>query len=1171
MGDNQAAAPRVWSCVSPSRRIDSLPSLPAGAGECHRWGCLHGGAASLVLAEAARRHEAPLLFINAGPLQAERSLEELRFFLGADTRHSLRIFPDRETLPYERFSPNPDLVSERLAVLDGLAQSRRGILLTPISTLMHRLPPRDYIAAYSLSLHCGQRLDAQALRARLLSCGYRVVSQVMERGELAQRGSLVDVFPMGADHPCRIELCDEVIETLRLFDTESQRTLRRVQSFRLLPASETPLDDVHRARFQSAWPSFFTDDPEFSALYRNVCSGEAPGGIEYYLPLFHESTCSLLDYLPEDSLVVIEESAWSEAEAFEQQVQQRYQQLARQETDPLLPPEQLFFSPQQLCAGLQRFARAEMYTGRQETGKQAWNFDSQVPLQLPVQRRGEQAPSPLGCFLREFSGRVLLSVESEGIAQTLLEMLGRERWQPRRYSRWQDFLVDEAALGLAVAPLDRGLHLAGAGIVLLSEPQLFGERVRQRRRRGRRRRSPEEIIRDLTELSVGLPVVHERYGVGRYRGLVCLESNGVPGEFLLIEYAESDRLYVPVTALEQISRYTGSAPEQAPWHRLGGKHWERARRRAARQVRDTAAELLELQARRAVRKVDPCTLYADRYQRFCQGFRFEETPGQQEAIQAVLDDLCAPRPMDRLVCGDSGFGKTEVAMRAAFVTVDSDRQVMLLAPTTLLVQQHFRNFQDRFAEWPVRIACLSRFRAGRERERVLQDLESGRIDIVIGTHALLQRAVHFQRLGLAIIDEEHRFGVRQKERLKELRAQVDTLALTATPIPRTLSMAFSGLRDLSVISTPPARRLPVRSFIHEWDDELLREALARELRRGGQVYFVHNRVRSIEEAAQRLRRLLPDVEMRVAHGQMNEAELERIMTDFYHRRFHLLICTTIIENGIDLPNANTIIIDRADRFGLAQLYQLRGRVGRSHHHAYAYLLIPPRKVLKQEALSRLEAIESLDTLGIGFTLATHDLEIRGAGNLLGEEQSGHVEQIGYGLYMDMLRRAVEDLRCGRQPELDRPLDHGVEIDLSLPLLLPPDYVSDVHARLVLYKRISCADGATALTELREELIDRFGALPPPAADLLRVSELKQKAVRLGLRRAVVNERGGLLYFSSSTPLDPGRVLHLVQEQPQTYRLLSGDRLRICVENCRPPDRIRLLSGVMDALLTRDAA
>jgi len=1008
------------------------PPWPERPGRTIRWRGLHGACRGLAITLAARR--GPTLVITKTTQDAQQIEEQVRFF--ADSGLPVAQFPDWETLPYDIFSPHQDIVSERLATLAGLPGARAGVIIAPITTLMLRTPPRAYVDAHALLVEVGDQLEVAALRGRLNAAGYRCVGQVMEHGEYAVRGSLIDVFPMGSARPLRIDLLDEAIDTIRYFDADTQRSTERVNRVRVLPAREFPLDETAVARFRQAWRAHFAGDPTRCATYRDVSQGMAPPGIEYYLPLFFETTATLFDFLPPDTLVIEAEGVHAAADAFWSEVQTRHEARRHDPQRPILDPREIYAPTGEVYARAADHPRIRIEGVAEESSAPGTRFATRTPVAVPVDARAREPLAALRQFIHGFAGRVLIVAESAGRRETLTELLGAHGLRPAGCANWSAFLACDDRLALTVAPLDTGAVLGDPSLALLTESELFGERVVRRRKRRGATRDAETIVRDLAELAIGAPVVHEDHGVGRYRGLVPLELAGVENEFLCIEYAEQAKLYVPVASLHLVSRYTGADPECAPLHRLGGSQWQKVRRRAARRVHDVAAELLEVQARRAARPGHPFQWDPQQLTAFEQGFPFEPTLDQQSSIEAVLEDLRAPRPMDRLVCGDVGFGKTEIALRAAFAVVEDGRQVVVLVPTTLLAQQHYQTFSDRFADWPVRIEQLSRFRSRAERDAVMADLANGRIDIVIGTHGLLRNELKPRRLGLVIIDEEHRFGVRQKERLKRLRADTDVLTLTATPIPRTLNMAIAGLRDMSIIATPPQRRLAIKTFVRQWDSATVREACLRELHRGGQIYMIHNKVETIERTARALRELVPEARIEVGHGQMRERELERVMLDFYHHRFHILVCTTIIETGIDVPTANTMIINRADRFGLAQLHQLRGRIGRSHHRAYAYLMVPDRRAMSADSIKRLEAIESLGDLGIGFTLATHDLEIRGAGELLGEEQSGQIQEVGYTLYARMLDRAVAALKAGRSPALDRPLDHGTEVDLHLSARIP---------------------------------------------------------------------------------------------------------------------------------------
>ncbi len=1117
-------------------------SLKPSSGDRQSWGQLHGAAASLAVANAAQQLAQPVLWITRDTTSARQIEQELRFFApGLAVLH----LPDWETLPYDSFSPHQDIISERLTTLYHLPELQRGVLVVPIATLMHRLPPPAYLQGNSLMIDRGQTLDVEQLRLRLGAAGYRAVTTVYEHGEFAQRGSLLDIFPMGSALPYRIDLLDNEVDTLRTFDPESQRTLTQVERIRLLPGREFPLTAAAIKLFREAWHDTFDVDHRRCPVYQDVGQGIAPAGIEYYLPLFFEQSASLFDYLPNDTVIFNDSGLEVAAQNFWREANERYEQRRHNRERPILPPPRIFEPVEVLFARLKLHQQVALQSDSVGNTAGRRDFDTLPPPELPIDAK---ADDPIAA-LRKFAAaqRVLLCVESAGRRETLLDLLKQHRLVATTVADWQTFSSGTAALAIAVAPIDRGLLLQNQAapkqqLALVAENQLFGQRVLQSRRRKRASDTANNAVRNLAELRVGAPVVHIDHGVGRYCGLQTIAVDGENAEFVALEYAEGAKLYVPVASLHLIGRYSGADEETAPLHRLGSETWQKAKRKAAEQIRDVAAELLDIYARRAARPGHAFTDPGQAYSAFAATFPFEETPDQVSAIAAVLDDMRAPAAMDRLVCGDVGFGKTEVAMRAAFVAVHSGMQVAILVPTTLLAQQHFESFKDRFADWPVVIEVLSRFRTAPEQQRVLERLAEGKVDILIGTHKLLQSDVKYSNLGLVIIDEEHRFGVRQKDQLKALRAQVDILTLTATPIPRTLNMAMSGMRDLSIIATPPARRLSVKTFVRPFDSELIKEAIQREILRGGQVYFLHNDVKSIEKCANDLRALLPELRVGIGHGQMRERELEQVMSDFYHQRHNVLVCSTIIETGIDVPNANTIIIERADKFGLAQLHQLRGRVGRSHHQAYAYLLTPEPTQLSADAEKRLEAICLAEDLGAGFTLATHDLEIRGAGELLGEEQSGQIHTIGFTLYMEMLERAVKAIRAGKTPNIEEPLDRGTEVNLRLAALIPDDYLPDVQARLMLYKRIANTDDADALHELQVEMIDRFGLLPEAVKNLFRVTALKQQAHRLGIRKIEAGPNGGKLEFDQQPLIEPIVLVKLVQTKPSTYRLAGATAL-----------------------------
>ena len=1138
---------------------DSLPDQPA---DVRRWTGLYGSAFALTIHEAALARSGPILVIAKSSQQAHFLLQEILFFSGAD--YPVDIFPDYETLIYDSFSPHQDIVSDRLKLLSR-DFTGRSIVIAPISTLLMKLPPRAFLIGHNLRISVGDRLNLTDLRRQLEAAAYRVVDTVVERGEFTVRGAVLDLYPMGAHTPFRIELFDDDVDSIRTFDPDTQLSTGAISAIDTLPAREVPLTKEGINRFQDHWHLTFGGNPRSCPIYQDVSSGLAPAGIEYYLPLFFDKTETLFDYLP-DQLLIMSDPLSDPIERFWENARNRYESLRYNLERPILPPEQLLLREDDFRARLKNYPRIDHL---EEAGARAFDFMS---IAVPDVSLDDQAKDPfhrLRARLDTADQRILICAESPGRRELIDQLLRQAGWSPTLVDSWQSFLSSDATLTLAIAPTARSLNLPEKSLIVLSEAQLFGERVLQARRRQKERDQADElVVRSLTELSEGAPVVHQEHGVGRYQGLVTLAIDDQSNEFLSLLYQDEATLYVPVADLHLISRYTGADADLAPWHRLGSDVWEKAKRKAAEQIRDVAAELLEIYARREAKQGLALPPPDADYERFARGFPFEETADQLSAIEAVISDLCSPKPTDRLICGDVGFGKTEVAMRAAFLAVQAGKQVAILVPTTLLAEQHLQSFQDRFADWPVKIESISRFKSRKEQDAVIETLANGRTDIVIGTHALIQDQVRFHDLGLLIIDEEHRFGVRQKERIKSLRANVDVLAMTATPIPRTLNLSMTGLRDLSIIATPPARRLSIKTFIRPKDLAVVKEAIQRELLRGGQVYYLHNEVKDIEQCADELKQLVPEARVLVGHGQMREKELEQVMSDFYHQRANILVCTTIIETGIDIPNANTIIMDRADKFGLAQIHQLRGRVGRSHHQAYAYLLIPEKSRMTRDAEQRLEAIAGAEDLGAGFILATHDMEIRGAGELLGESQTGNMTAIGFGLYMDMLDRAVKAFKDGKQINLEAPIEDSTEIKLHLPALIPEPYLPDVHMRLVLYKRIANAADTQALRALQVEMIDRFGLLPDPLKNLFRVTELKLQAERLGITKIDFGPRGGKIDFAQDTQVSPDRIITLVQTQSQRYRFASANQLAI-VDNIA--DREQRFKHIEDLLQHFQAA
>lgn len=1132
-------------------------SLPPKAGEQRLLGQLTGAACAVECAEIIERHAGLVVLIAPDMQNALRLRDEIQQF----TDQHVTTLPDWETLPYDSFSPHQEIISTRLSTLYQLPNMTRGVLILPVNTLMQRVCPHSFLHGHALVLKKGQRLSRDKLRSQLEQAGYRSVDQVMEHGEYATRGALLDLFPMGSEEPYRIDFFDDEIDSLRLFDVDTQRTLNEVPHINLLPAHEFPTDKTAIELFRSQWREQFEVRRDAEHIYQQVSKGVWPAGIEYWQPLFFsEPLPSLFSYFPNNTLIVNTGNLEQSAERFWQDIQQRFESRRVDPMRPLLPSDSLWLRVDGLFTELKAWPRVQLKTDT--LPEKAANVNlAYLPLpELAIQHQQKSPLDALRRFIEQFDGQVIFSVESEGRRETLQELLARIKLNPTLISTLEQ--AQDRGTYLIIGASEHGFIDTLRQRALICESDLLGERVSRRRQDSRRTINTDTLIRNLAELRPGQPVVHLEHGVGRYAGLTTLEAGGIKAEYLILTYAGEDKLYVPVSSLHLISRYAGGADENAPLHKLGGDAWSRARQKAAERVRDVAAELLDIYAQRAAKSGFAFKHDKTQYQLFCESFPFETTPDQAQAINAVLSDMCQPLAMDRLVCGDVGFGKTEVAMRAAFLAVENHKQVAVLVPTTLLAQQHFDNFRDRFANWPVKIEMISRFRSAREQTQVLEETQEGKVDILIGTHKLLQSDVRWHDLGLLIVDEEHRFGVRHKERIKAMRADVDILTLTATPIPRTLNMAMSGMRDLSIIATPPARRLAVKTFVREYDNLVVREAILREILRGGQVYYLYNDVENIEKATQRLAELVPEARIAIGHGQMRERELERVMNDFHHQRFNVLVCTTIIETGIDIPSANTIIIERADHFGLAQLHQLRGRVGRSHHQAYAYLLTPNPKAMSTDAQKRLEAIASLEDLGAGFALATHDLEIRGAGELLGDDQSGQMTSVGFSLYMELLESAVDALKAGREPSLEDLINSQTDVELRLPALLPDDFIPDVNTRLSLYKRIASAKTSAELDELKVELIDRFGLLPDASRYLLQIAALRQQAQALGIRRIEGNEKGGFIEFSEQNRVDPSHLIGLLQRDPGTYRLDGPTRLKFMKDLSDRPQRIEFIGSLL---------
>ena len=1145
------------------QEISQLNLQQFKAGE-KRWiGSLLGSSAALLFKEIATQSSSLYVIVASNNQHLAQLESELEFYGIKPT-----IFPDWEILPYDRLSPHQDIVSERLAILSNMPQ--KGILLISASTLAQRVAPYSWVVGEHFDIKVGQKLDLEAQKNQLVQAGYRLVDTVYDHGEFAVRGSIMDIYASGQDQPIRIDLFDDEIESLKFFDPETQRTTESLKNFTVLPAKEFPLKEG-RSTFRDRYAeSFPTANPKKNPIYQDVLEGIATPGLEFYLPLFFdkklmETQSILTTYLPKNCVVITNDEVEDELINFWKEVVRRYEDRRHNIDQPILPPEELFLMPNHVLQALNQFPRILASAEAFEAKAGVLNLAAEQPPKLAVDPKKQQPFEAVKHYVDQTKHPVLLVAESAGRRETLKDALRAVLGEIQTVDSFAQFQKDQLQVAITSAPLDRGLLLTNQ-LSVISENQLYEHRVVQRRRKRQQEVSEEFLVRSLTELSIGAPVVHIDHGVGRYAGLITLEIDQQDHEFLQLDYADGAKVYVPVTNLHLISRYSGGDPDLAPLHKLGTDTWSKAKRKALEQIHDVAAELLHIQARRQSKPGFAFELDHTGYMQFSSGFAYEETLDQANAIEATLHDMQLAKPMDRLVCGDVGFGKTEVAMRAAFVAVQNNKQVAVLVPTTLLAQQHYESFKDRFADTAVRIEVLSRFGSNKTHLKTIEDLAEGKVDIVVGTHKILQENIQFKNLGLMIVDEEHRFGVRDKERIKALRADVDMLTLTATPIPRTLNMAFSGMRDLSIIATPPARRLAVKTFVQEHTDDSIKEAILRELLRGGQVYLLHNEVETIERAAETIRNLVPEARVAVAHGQMRERELEQVMQQFYHKEYNVLVCSTIIETGIDVPNANTIIIERADKLGLAQLHQLRGRVGRSHHQAYAYLLVPSIKHLKGDAEKRLDAIQRASTLGAGFMLATEDLEIRGAGELLGEQQSGSMQAIGYSLYMEMLEKATKAIQKGKTPNFDAPLSLTAEINLHMPALIPDDYLGDVHQRLLFYKRISNTDTQEKLDNIRMELIDRFGIPPQSVKQLFSVHQIRLKAEQLGITKVDINSNGGYIEFSPDTPVQAISIIQLMQKNPTYYRMEGGQRLKVTVQLVEYDKRIQFIVELLNKLL-----
>lgn len=1143
-----------------SKTLNISTLIPKKSGEVKQIGQLIGSSLSQFCAQAIDAHDGLVVIITDDMQQTTRIHEELRQF----SPHPAIFFPDWETLPYDSFSPHQDIVSERLSCLYHLGHLTKGALILPINTLMQKVCPQSYLGGHVFIMNKGLQISRENLRLQLENAGYRSVSQVMEHGEYATRGALFDIYPMGSDKPYRIDFFDDEIDSIRTFDVESQRTLDEITEIQLLPAHEFPFDKTAIELFRSQWRERFPVRLEPESIYQQVSKNILPTGIEYWQALFfNEPLTPLFSYFSTNTLIINTVNIEAHANKFWQDVNQRYDSRKVDPMRPLLEPVIIWSKTDEIFADFKKYPRMVLsHEVISESNKNVNLAYSNLPdLAIAIQQKDPYLQ--FHQFIENFTGKIVFSVESEGRKEALQEILGRIRIHPTTINQLDEIQHVDDRFCIILGASEQGFIDQSDNFAFITENELLGRRIIRRKKENKQAINTDTLIRSLAELTPGKPVVHLEHGVGRYAGLTTLETGGINAEYLILLYANETKLYVPVSSLNFISRYSGGDEENAPLNKLGSDAWSKARQKAAEKVRDVAAELLDIYAERESKPGFQFKQDREQYELFCEAFPYQETEDQQNAIGAVIGDMCSPYAMDRLVCGDVGFGKTEVAIRAAFLAVINHKQTAVLVPTTLLAEQHYENFCDRFANWPIRIESLSRFKTAKQQQAIIQALGEGKVDIVIGTHKLLQEDVKWKDLGLLIVDEEHRFGVRQKERIKAMRANIDILTLTATPIPRTLNMAMSGMRDLSIIATPPARRLAVKTFVREYDDLVIREAILREILRGGQIYYLHNDVSDIEKVSEKLAELVPEARIAIGHGQMHERDLERVMNDFHHQRFNLLVCTTIVETGIDIPNANTIIIERADKFGLAQLHQLRGRVGRSYHQAYAYLLTPHPKLLSKDAKKRLEAIASLEDLGAGFALATHDLEIRGAGELLGSDQSGQIETIGFNLYIELLNDAVKSLKEGKEPTLESLLNNQqTEVELRLPTLIPDDFIPDVNTRLSLYKRIASVETIDELTDIQIEMRDRFGKLPDAVLFLLETTKIRYQANKLGITKIEFGEKGGFIEFGKNNKISVDYLIEMIQKSPKNYRLEAANRLKLLSSHLERSDRIGYIKNLL---------
>ena len=1122
------------------------------------WGSLFGSSEALALTEFAESNKGVVLYIARDIAHHDEIKKALLFF-----KKSIKIldFSSWEVLAFDHFSPHPDIVSSRIHTLSKLSSIETAIVVTTVETLSQRLCPKDYINKYSLNLKTRQNLEIDSFTESLIKIGYRRVTTVMEPGEFSLKGALIDLYPMGAANPYRIDLFDNEIDSIRSFDPSTQRSIDVIEEVYLLPAREFASDNQSINIFKKNYLSEFGSTDGF--IYTEVSEGRYPGGIEFYLPLFFDRTDTLFDYIPNISSIVYQKGLGELLKTQSNELLERFEYCQNSLERLPLPINKVFLDSSDFFSALNDKKQIQIQTSKiqQNTGL---NFSSSILPPLKIEAQAKKPLNKLIKFIESFRGRVLIVCESDGRQSVLVDLLSSYGLKPTQCSDWIDFINQSSKLCITSARLNEGVVFEK--IAIISENNLFGkDAIKQQRRRRAKHKDFDEAIKSLVEIQLGDPVVHEHYGIGRYLGLESRSFDENQQDFLSLEYANGSKLMVPITNLNLISRYSGASSDHAPLHKLGSQQWTKAKRKAAEALYDVAAELLEIYAKRQSQKGFSYPAPNDSYSSFVSSFKFEETPDQLKTMNDVLLDMQSDRPMDRLVCGDVGFGKTEIAMRAAFLAVESGKQVAILVPTTLLANQHYQTFNDRFSKFPIVIKSLSRFQDMKEQKQIKMELKEGKIDIVIGTHKLIQGDIKYQKLGLIIIDEEHRFGVKQKESLKKIRGQSDILTMTATPIPRSLNMALGSLRELSIIASPPAKRTAIQTFVDLWDDNTIIEACSRELHRGGQIFVVHNEIDTIDNMAESFKALMPNLKIRIAHGQMPSKELEQIMTDFYHQRFQVLVCTTIIETGIDIPSANTIIINNAQNFGLAQLHQLRGRVGRSHHKAYAYLVIKSHQSITQNAKKRLDAIASLEELGAGFMLANHDLEIRGAGDLLGENQSGKISEIGFNLYHDLLKRTIHAIKNNTQLDIKEALTEEVEINPGIACIIPDTYLPDVHERLILYKRIASANNEEELKDLKIEMIDRFGLLPDSTSNLFESSSLKNYSNDIGVLKINIYDDKAEITLNEKNSIDASKIINLIQTQPTQYQLKNQNT--IVINESMEPDmsRISKISKLLSAI------